>query len=85
MRRIGAIILAAGESSRLGQPKQLLKFRGETFVGRAVRAAVEGGCDPVVVVAGNLEEAIRSALASSRAMVVTNPDWRRGLGTSIRR
>jgi molybdenum cofactor cytidylyltransferase len=85
MRSIGAIILAAGESSRLGRPKQLLTFRGETLVGRAVRAAVESGCDPVVVVTGKLDEAIRDALRSSSALVVTNPGWQRGLGTSIHR
>ncbi len=85
MRSIGAIILAAGASSRLGRPKQLLPFRGETLVGHAVRAAVESGCDPVVVVTGNLDEAIQDALSSSSALVVTNPDWQRGLGTSIRR
>jgi molybdenum cofactor cytidylyltransferase len=63
----------------------LLKFRGETLVGRAVRAAVESGCQPVVVVTGNLADAIRDALGSSPARVVTNPEWERGLGSSIRR
>ena len=43
MRNIGAVILAAGESSRFGEPKQLLTFRGETLVGRAVRAAALPG------------------------------------------
>ena len=62
MRSIGAIILAAGGSFRLGQPKQLLTFRGETLVQRAVRAATEGGCQPVIVVAGQLAETIRIAL-----------------------
>jgi len=62
MRNVGAIILAAGESSRLGQPKQLLKFRGETLVRRAVRAAAEAGCDPVLVVVGQLRDEIRAAL-----------------------
>ena len=85
MRSIAAIILVAGGSSRLGQPKQLLKFRGESLVASAVRAAVESGCNPVVVVTGNLAGEIRDALGSSPAKVVTNPEWERGLGTSIRR
>ena len=83
MRSIGAVVLAAGGSSRLGQPKQLLKFRGETLVRRAVRAASEAGCDPVIVVAGETVRAIRSEVAP--AVIVENPQWRKGVGTSIRR
>lgn len=106
MRSVGAVILAAGGSSRLGQPKQLLTFRGETLIRRAFRAAAEAGCDPVVVVTGEPNDAIRSKLdirdsrisspgalelgtgaksAVVRATVVENAEWRRGVGTSIRR
>ena len=85
MHKIGAVVLAAGGSSRLGQPKQLLTFRGETLVGRAFRAAAEAGCNPVVVVVGESGEAIRDELKSTSAVVVENPQWQRGLGTSIRR
>jgi len=51
--QIAAVILAAGESSRLGQPKQLIQFRGKTLVRRMVDAASEAGCRPVLVVLGN--------------------------------
>ena len=85
MRNLGAVILAAGGSSRLGRPKQLLTFRGETLVRGAVRAAVEAGCDRIVVVVGENGEAIRNELQSTPAAVVENPDWQKGLGTSIRR
>ena len=99
MRNLGAVILAAGGSSRLGRPKQLLAFGGETLVRRAVRAASEAGCDPVIVVAGEIGDAIRreldirdSRISSgptignlTRAMIVENAEWRNGLGTSIRR
>ena len=84
MRNVGAVILAAGGSSRLGQPKQLLIFRGETLVRRAVRAAVEAHCAPVVVVVGEAGAAIRNEVRATPAVVVENPEWRRGLGTSIR-
>ena len=60
MRNIGAVILAAGGSSRFGRPKQLLTFRGETFVRRAVRAAAEAGCNPVIVVVGGNSDAVQS-------------------------
>jgi molybdenum cofactor cytidylyltransferase len=83
MRNIGAVVLAAGGSSRLGQPKQLLVFQGETLVGRAVRAATEAGCTPVIVIVGETGDAIRAEL-DTQIMVVENPEWRKGLGTSIR-
>jgi molybdenum cofactor cytidylyltransferase len=62
MRNIGAVVLAAGGSSRLGQPKQLLVFRGETLVRRAVRAATEAGCAPILVVVGEIGEAIKRSV-----------------------
>jgi molybdenum cofactor cytidylyltransferase len=84
MRNIGAIILAAGASSRFGRPKQLINFRGETLVRRAVRAATEAHCEPVIVVVGEMGEAIRQELAGTSAVIGDNQDWRRGIGTSIR-
>ena len=85
MRKIGAVVLAAGGSSRLGRPKQLVAWHGESLVRRAVRAAAEAGCNPVVVVVGESSEALRDELKSTSAVVVENPQWQRGLGTSIRR
>lgn len=84
MSNIGAVILAAGGSSRLGRPKQLLRFRGETLIARAVRVAAEARCTPIVVVAGEAGDAIRNEIRALPVVVVENPDWRRGLGTSIR-
>jgi molybdenum cofactor cytidylyltransferase len=85
MRNIGAVILAAGGSTRFGQPKQLVIFQGETLVGRAVRAATEAHCAPVIVVVGETGGAIRHQLGETAAVIVENPEWQRGLGTSIRR
>ena len=99
MPNIGAVILAAGGSSRFGEPKQLLSFHGETLVRRAVRAASEAGCDPVIVVVGEIGDAIRpeldireSRISSgpargnlARVLMVENADWRNGVGSSIRR
>lgn len=84
MRNLGAIILAAGGSSRFGRSKQLIQFGGETLVGRAVAAAVGGDCAKVVVVAGDSVDAIREELDGTPAAVVRNSEWERGLGTSIR-
>jgi molybdenum cofactor cytidylyltransferase len=79
MRNVGAVILAAGGSSRLGQPKQLFVFRGETLIRRVVRAAGEAGCDPVIVVIGEIGAAIRSELdiRDSRISSLPRRDARR--------
>lgn len=82
---IGAVVLAAGASTRMGRPKAVATWRGETFVRRAVKAAGEGGCEPIVVVVGADAEQVRPALRKVRAEVVPNPDWRQGMGSSIAR
>ncbi len=84
MSSIGAVVLAAGGSSRLGEPKQLLQFRGETLVHRAVSAATDAKCAPIIVVVGDSGPAIWQELQGTSAVVVENADWARGLGTSIR-
>jgi len=84
---IAAIILAAGESSRLGQPKQLIQFRGKTLLRRTVDAASEAGCQPILVVVRSeteLVQAIRSELKNTGATIIGNPNWKGGIGTSIR-
>ncbi|MDB6004388.1 MAG: CTP:molybdopterin cytidylyltransferase [Prosthecobacter sp.] len=84
MPRIGSIILAAGGSTRMGKPKQLLDLRGSALVCNAVRAAQEGGCDAVCVVTGHAREGVESALAGLRPQIVHNEHWQRGMGSSIR-
>ena len=86
---IAAVILAAGESSRLGQPKQLIQFQGKTLLRRVVDAASEAGCQPILVVLGSeteteLVQGISSELTKTGATIVANPNWKRGIGTSIR-
>lgn len=83
--RHGAVVLAAGGSSRLGRPKQLLELDGEPLVRRAARAAAEAGFDPVIVVVGAAEAEVRAALAGGAFAVVTNPDWPSGVASSVRR
>jgi molybdenum cofactor cytidylyltransferase len=84
MRKIGGIVLAAGGSTRLGQPKQLLELDGETLVHAAVRAAQEGGCEPVWVVTGCLREAVEQAVADLHPVLVHNKAWECGMGSSLR-
>jgi molybdenum cofactor cytidylyltransferase len=84
MASVGAVVLAAGNSSRLGEPKQFLKFNGETLVHSAVRAALDGGCEIVCVVTGAEPESVESAVADLHPLLVHNDEWQRGIGSSIR-
>jgi molybdenum cofactor cytidylyltransferase len=73
------IILAAGASRRMGRPKALLDYRGETFVARLIRVFSEF-CDPVIVVLGHHADAIREHVGSK---IVVNPDPERGQLSSL--
>jgi molybdenum cofactor cytidylyltransferase len=84
MQDIGAVILAAGESSRFGRPKQLLQFRGRSLVRRVADAAGEAGCEPIAVVTGSEAEKIRAELRGARLKIFENQNWRAGIGGSIR-
>ena len=84
MANIAAVILAAGESSRLGRPKQLIQFRGKSLVRRIVDAADEAGCSPIAVVIGSDGKKMAPELKRTSAAIVENENWRNGIGTSIR-
>ncbi len=77
---IAGIILAAGASSRMGSPKALLDYRGETFIQRLVRV-LSTVCDPVIVVLGYHAETLRPAI--SNATIVVNPAPERGQLSSL--
>jgi len=79
-----ALVLAAGGSRRLGRPKQLLTRDGETLVHRAVRLAAETQPLRVLVIVGAHLEEIRAQLGDLDCEVVANPDWARGLASSLR-
>ena len=83
MARIGAVILAAGGSSRFGKPKQLVRFEGRTLVEHAIEAAVGGGCQPVVLVIGSDGSAVRTVISDATISLVENARWSEGIGTSI--
>ena len=82
--RFGAIILAAGASTRLGSPKQLLLLEGQPLVVRAAQAALTAGAWPVVVVLGAHAEKIRPTLARLPVLAVENSAWPEGMAASIR-
>jgi len=82
---VAGIILAAGESRRLGKPKQLLDWRGQPFVRAVTRTALEAGLDPVIVVTGAYRENVEAAIEDLTAKVMANKDWPEGQGSSIKK
>jgi molybdenum cofactor cytidylyltransferase len=82
--QVAALVLAAGGSKRLGQPKQLVRIKSETLLERAVRIAQDAGCSPVVVVVGAAAAVIQAECDLGDSIVVVNGDWVEGMGSSIR-
>jgi molybdenum cofactor cytidylyltransferase len=80
---VPAIILAAGASRRLGQPKQLVPIAGEALLARTVRIVHESGSDPILVVLGAHRETITAGIDLSQTHPVVNPNWEQGIATSI--
>lgn len=79
---IGAIVLAAGASCRMGQTKQVLPYRGTTLVGYASEQAQQAGLDPVVVVTGAQADVVTKALPDT-VHPVHNSAWSQGMGSSL--
>jgi molybdenum cofactor cytidylyltransferase len=80
---VAGLILAAGESRRMGFPKALLELRGQTFLDQLVQAFARR-CSPVIVVLGAEADRIRAGITSAaQARIVLNPDYRMGMITSL--
>lgn len=81
--KLAGLILAAGASSRMGRPKALLEFAGETFLDRLI-GLLGAHCAPVLVVLGHQAETTRAGLRrAAEATFVLNPDWERGQLSSL--
>ena len=79
-----AVVLAAGGSTRLGRPKQLLTRDGETLVHRAARLAIATGATRVLVVTGAQAEDVAGAVSDLPVECLVNPRWNEGLAGSVR-
>ncbi|MEM9261784.1 MAG: NTP transferase domain-containing protein, partial [Bacteroidota bacterium] len=80
---LGLLLLAAGRSRRLGQPKQLLPFRGDILLNHALRLCLAVPTVTTRLVLGANTPAIRPKLAGGNYQLVVNEDWELGLGKSI--
>jgi len=83
--KIGAVVLAAGLSSRMGSNKLLAEIGGKPMIRHAVEAAVASHADPVVVVTGHEADRVTAALGGLNVRFAQNPDHANGLSTSLRR
>jgi len=84
-KRIAAVVLAAGRSTRMGGPNKLLaEIAGRPLVRIAAEAALASRADPVIVVSGHQHAEIQKALSGLSVRLVHNPDFVLGLGTSLK-
>lgn len=81
--KIGAVVLAAGASSRMSENKLLLELGGKPLVRGVVESAAGSHASPVAVVTGRDGERVRSALAGCPVVFVDNPEYSKGLSTSL--
>ena len=82
--KYGIIILAAGSSSRLGRPKQLLRYNNQSLLQHVVNVTLEAAIGPVIIVLGAEAELLKKELDETKIITVVNKDWREGMGSSIR-
>ncbi len=77
------LILAAGQASRMGEPKQLLEVNGQTLISRIVTQCLSTEHRPVVAVLGAYFEPVQKAVKGLPVEIVQNENWQDGLGSSI--
>jgi len=80
---VAAIVLAAGESQRFGQPKQLLPVGNKTMIQHVVDIALDSPLEQVIVVLGCRATEVRASLAGRPVQVVVNEKWKSGLSSSV--
>lgn len=83
IKRISAIVLAAGQSKRMGRAKQLLPFGSGTILESVIMSLAESKVDEIILVLGHRGEEIRESLACRPAKTVINPRYEEGMSSSI--
>lgn len=84
MAMISAIVLAAGESKRMGQPKQMLAWQGKTLLQHVLGNLINSDADEIILVLGNEAETIRKSLPELPIRMVINRDYKQGMASSLR-
>jgi molybdenum cofactor cytidylyltransferase len=81
--RLAGLVLAAGGSTRLGEPKQLIDWRGESLVVRAVKSALAACGAGVCVVTGGAAAQVEAEVSALAVVTVRNPDWEQGMASTL--
>jgi molybdenum cofactor cytidylyltransferase len=81
---VAGILLAAGGSSRMGRPKQMLPWQGMPMVRFVASKALSAGLSPVIVVTGAFHDRVNQAVADLPVLVVQNANWEKGQSSSLR-
>jgi molybdenum cofactor cytidylyltransferase len=81
---ISAILLAAGESKRMGRPKQMLEWQGKTILLHVLKNLINSDVDEILLVLGHEAEQIRRSLPEFPIKIVINPNYERGMASSLR-
>jgi molybdenum cofactor cytidylyltransferase len=82
--KVSGVILAAGGSVRMGQPKILLDWKGKPLIWHAVQKAAQAGLDPIIVVLGAVVEPAVDAIDEFCVKTIENPEWKNGQSTSLK-
>ncbi|PSB26563.1 nucleotidyltransferase family protein [Chlorogloea sp. CCALA 695] len=82
-QNIGIVILAAGASTRMGTPKQLLSYQERTLLRHTIEVAIASVCRPIVVVLGAYAQLIKSDISQLSIHIVENLQWNEGISSSI--
>ena len=81
--KTGIILLAAGSSSRLGRPKQLINYQGKTLIQNSIETAQQSAADELVVVLGCNSELIQTGIESKEVPVLVHAHWEEGMSSSM--
>ncbi|MGZ5221080.1 MAG: nucleotidyltransferase family protein [Chitinophagaceae bacterium] len=84
MNNCAIIILAAGSSSRMGRPKQLLPYMGKSLLSHSVDIANDADANPVIVVLGANAALLEKEIDEKKVHIVVNKEWQEGMASSIR-
>jgi molybdenum cofactor cytidylyltransferase len=81
---ISAILLAAGESKRMGLPKQLLEWQGRTLLQHVLESLIKSAADEIILVLGYETDLIKKTLPALQIKIVINPFYTQGMSSSLR-
>jgi molybdenum cofactor cytidylyltransferase len=83
MSKTGIIILAAGNSTRMGETKQLMMYKNKTFLQHIIREAKNANLEPVICVTGYQSDLITKSISGMEVSIVYNEHWSEGMGSGI--